>query len=130
MPKSGDYKHTDVVGKWVGYDLGVDDFVSLFGKGSVADFEVYLDWDGKFYPKCERIGMKVRFTEPWSGYYAVPLDMESELNTPYSAMTNAMFSQVATYYDLLDGKRRGTDLIVRNAGLYEADVKLMHREGC
>ena len=50
-------------------------------------------------------GAKVRFTEPWSGYYALPIDVESELNTPYSAMTNAMFSQVASYYDLLDGKR-------------------------
>lgn len=103
--QSGGYKHTDAIGKWVGYDLEVGDFVNPVGMGLVADFEVYLDWDGKLFPKCERIGMKIRFSEPWSGYYVVPLDAESEYKTPYSAMTNAVYTQVATYYDRLDGKR-------------------------
>lgn len=103
--QNGGYKYTDAIGKWIGYDLEVGDFVDPIGKGLVADFEVYLDWDGKYFPKCERIGMKIRFKEPLSGYYSVPLDTESELQTPYSAMPNAVFSQVATYYDRLDGKR-------------------------
>ena len=105
LPGRGDYKHTDAVGEWVGYDLDVDDFVNPFGTGLLADFEVYLDWDGKSFPKCERLGMKVRFTEDYSGYYELPLDTESEFKTPYSAMTNVVFSQVATYYYLMDGKR-------------------------
>ena len=100
-----DYKFTGEICKWVGYDLEKNDFVRPFGDGEVSDFEVYIDWDGNFFPKCERIGMKIKFSEPWSGYYAVPLEIESEFPTPYAASADATFLREASYYDVRDRKR-------------------------
>ena len=101
-----DYKFTDAICKWVGYDLEKNDFVRPYGAGDVSDFEVYLDWDRVYsMTDCRQAGYKVRFDGPWSGYYEVQLEAESEFPTPYGAETNATFLKEAEFYDRYAGKR-------------------------
>ena len=100
------YRFTERICEWIGFDIAENDFVAPFGKGETSDFEVFLDWDGKRLD-CERIGFKVRFTQPYSGYYEVPIEGESELTTPYSVMPNMSYSQTAEFCDKRDGKRIG-----------------------
>ena len=99
------YKFTEETCEWIGYDLEMNDFVKPHGKGMTADFEVYLDWDKVYSLDCRQIGFKIRFVEPWSGYYEVPVDDESELSTPYNAEPCFQFLQKASFYDRYGGER-------------------------
>ena len=101
-----DYKFTDAICEWIGYDLEKNDFVKPYGSGAVPDFEVFLDWDRVYSIKdCKQAGYKIRFSEPWAGYCPMQIDAESEFPTPYNAVTNAAFLQDAEFYDRYDGKR-------------------------
>lgn len=101
-----DYKFTDAICKWIGYDLEKNDFVKPYGVGTVSDFEVYLDWDRVYsIMDCKQAGYKIRFSEPWSGYCLMQIDPESEFPTPYNAATNTTFLQYAEFYDIYEGER-------------------------
>ena len=101
-----DYKFTDAICKWIGYDLAINDFVKPYGAGNVSDFEVYLDWDRVYsIMDCKQAGYKIRFSEPWSGYCLMQIDVESEFPTPYNAVTNTKFLQYAEFYDRYEGER-------------------------
>ena len=101
-----DYKFTDAICKWIGYDLEKNDFVKPYGTGMVSDFEVYLDWDRVYsIMDCKQIGFKVRFVEPWSGYCSVPIEGTSEFPTPYNARSDVEFMQDAEFYDRWEGQR-------------------------
>ena len=101
-----EYKFTDAICKWIGYDLEKNDFVKPYGTGTVSDFEVYLDWDRVYsIMDCRQIGFKVRFVEPWSGYCLEPIEGISEFSTPYNARSDAEFMQDAEFYDRRDGLR-------------------------
>ena len=101
-----DYKFTDTICKWIGYDLEKNDFVKPYGAGTVSDFEVYLDWDRVYsIMDCKQAGYKIRFAEPWSGYCPMQIDAESEFPTPYNAVTNATFLKEAEFYDRYEGER-------------------------
>lgn len=100
-----DYKFTSAICEWIGYDLERNDFVKPHGFGEVSDFEVYLDWDRVYSLNCQRIGFKIRFTEPRSGFYSVPIEDASEFPVPYKAARDRTFLQDAEFYDRQDGKR-------------------------
>ena len=105
VPVKG-HKFIDAICEWVGYDLEKNDFVKPYGTGVVPDFEVYLDWDRVYYiADCKRAGYKIRFSEPWSGYYPIQIEPESDFPTPYNADANATFLQNAEFYDRYGGKR-------------------------
>lgn len=101
------YRFTDAIGEWIGYDLRLNDYVNPYGEGAVSDFEVYLDWDRVYSLDSQKIGFKIRFLEPMSGYYSMPIDETSDFKTPYTADTNATFQRDAMFYDRYDGKRLG-----------------------
>ena len=100
------YKFTREIAKWIGYDLEVNDFIKPYGQGSVADFEVYLDWDKVYSLASKQMGFKIKFAEQYSGYYVVPKDGISEFGTPYSAVAKAPFMQEASFYSRKEGKRQ------------------------
>ena len=100
-----EYKFTRQLGAWIGFDVEKHDFVAPHGKGEKSDFDVYLDWDGKRFPDCKKIGLKIRFAQPYSGYYEIPINSESELTTPYNATPGNEYFQSAELYDIYDGKR-------------------------
>jgi PAS domain-containing protein len=101
-----EYKFTDAICKWIGYDLEKNDFVKPYGTGKISDFEVYLDWDRVYsIMDCKQIGFKIRFVETWSGYCSVPIEGISEFSTPYNARSDAEFMHDAEFYDRREGQR-------------------------
>ena len=38
------FKYADSINEWIGYDIEENDFVAPAGKGSVADFDVFIDF--------------------------------------------------------------------------------------
>lgn len=100
-----EYRFTRQLGEWIGFDIEKNDFVTPYGKGETRDFEVYLDWDGKRFPDCKQIGLKMRFTQPYSGYYEIQAVSDSGLTTPYKAIPHNVFMQDVALYDIHDGKR-------------------------
>lgn len=99
------YKLTEAACKWIGYDLEKSDFVKPYGVGEVSDFEVYLDWDKVFSSDCMNLGFKIRFVEPFSGYYSTTIETDSEFKTPYNAIVDATYLKDASFYDKFGGER-------------------------
>ena len=101
MPKElfWKFKYTDAINTWIGYDIKENDFVAPYGSGKVSDFEVFIDWDGAWLPTYRGMVVKIRFTEPFGGYYAYDVNVDSEFKGPYAAlpdsirMTSAEFSE-------------------------------------
>ena len=101
MPKElfWKFKYTKAINTWIGYDIKENDFVVPNGNGKVSDFEVYIDWNGAWLPKYRGMAVKIRFTEPFGGYYAYDLSANSEFKGPYVASpdsicrTSAEFSE-------------------------------------
>ena len=100
-----EYRHTDRIGAWLGFDVKKNDFVKPYGNGETNDFLVFLDWDGERFPNCQRIGFKIKFAEEHSGYYEVPIESGSEMTTPYNAIPDMRYVREAEFYDVYDGKR-------------------------
>ncbi|MBR2679695.1 MAG: hypothetical protein IKE23_02895 [Exiguobacterium sp.] len=101
------FKYTKAINTWIGYDIKENDFVAPNGEGKVADFDVYIDWNGEWLPIYTGMSIKIRFTEPFGGYYPCDISGDSEFKGPYKAlpdqvgMTNAEFSECI----FADGRR-------------------------
>ena len=101
------FRYTKAINTWVGYDIKENDFVAPEGKGKVADFDVFIHWNGEWLPTYTGMSVKIRFTEPFGGYYLCDVSGDSEFKGPYEAspdkigMKNAEFSERI----LPDGRR-------------------------
>ena len=95
----GQFVHTQRLNEWIGYDLEKRDFVQPYGKGEIADFEVFFDWDGKWLPDYTGMGKEIRFTDKFSGYYQCPVNAVSEFKGPYTAFPDATYQQDADFYE-------------------------------
>lgn len=97
--KIGDGKFvlTKQLNRWLGFDIQKHDFVHPHGAGEVVDFDVRIDWDGKWYPDYTGMGINLRFAAPYSGYYELPVNPASKLKGPYAADTEKTFRQTATF---------------------------------
>ena len=102
------FKYTSAINSWVGYDIKENDFVAPNGNGKVADFEVYIDWNGEWLPTYTGMAVRIRFTEPFGGYYAYPINDNSEFRGPYSAVPNLINKTEAEFYECVfdNGERR------------------------
>lgn len=58
------------------------------GIGETIDFEVYISWDGRWLPNYTGMGVNIRFSAPFSGYYVRPACLDSLFTGPYFAETN------------------------------------------
>ena len=102
------FKYTTTINTWIGYDIKENDFVAPNGKGIVADFEVYIDWDGEWLPAYTGMAVKIRFVEPFGGYYACDTKGESAFKGPYSALPDSINQTSAEFSERIsdNGKRR------------------------
>ena len=97
---------TKAINTWLGYDLNKHDYVSPYGKGEVADLELFFNWDGEWYPKYKGMELKIRFLGPCSGYYCCPKNDVSVFNGPYTAQLNAQYGQYATFFERVVSERK------------------------
>lgn len=94
---SGEFVYTSRLNEWIGYDLKKHDFVAPDGTGTTSDFEVCINWDGRWLPNFRGMRVGLRFTQPYSGFYQVPSCMESSFKGPYRAVATNEFSQAAQF---------------------------------
>ena len=128
------FKYTNAINKWIGFDIKENDFVAPNGKGKVADFEVYIDWNGEWLPTYIGMSVKIRFTEPFGGYYTYDIKGESEFKGPYSALPNSIKQTGAEFHERVfdNGARReqkhfnhGKCWVVRSRCKVSPDGKLI-----
>ena len=104
-----EFRYTKAVNSWIGFDIAKNDFVHPHGKGARSDFEVSIDWNGDWLPKYNGMALKIRFVEPFSGYYEIPANTESAFIGPYKAdpainyVQNAEFSEKVRDDGEIDG---------------------------
>ena len=94
-----EFNKTKKINSWIGFDFEKRDFVRPNGKGEIADFEVFFDWDGRTFADYRGIAMKIRFSEKFSGYYQYEANTISEFKGPYSALIDATYQQNADFYE-------------------------------
>ena len=99
MSIKGRFVHTKSLNEWIGYDMEIQDFVAPFGSGKDADFEVSIDWNGVWYPVYKGMGVRLRFTEPYAGYYSCVVDEHSDFKGPYKADPNKDYQKEASFYE-------------------------------
>ena len=101
------FKYTKSINKWIGYDIEENDFVAPDGGGKVADFDVYIDWDGEWLPKYKGMSVRVRFSEPFCGYYEQRINETSDFKYPYEALPDLIDGTEAVFFERIsDGGLR------------------------
>ena len=102
------FKYTKAINKWIGYDIKENDFVAPNGRGKVTDFEVYIDWNGEWLPTYTGMAVKIRFTEPFSGYYVYDIKSDSVFKGPYAALPSSITQTDAEFHERVfdNGERR------------------------
>ena len=102
---SGKFVYTRRLNQWLGFDLEANDFVSPEGVGKISDFELRINWTGRWDSACQGIGVDVRFVDVMSGYCQTPVFQESSFKGPYCVDTNGVFSQMENLYENVEGSR-------------------------
>jgi hypothetical protein len=85
------------------YYLEENDFVTPYGSGKVADFEVFIEWDYNTGEKYIGMALDIRFNEPYAGYYVVEKDKFSNFQGVYSAETNRTYITTERFFTKLIG---------------------------
>ena len=80
--------------KWIGFDMKQADWVLSGYKGSISDFEVFLEWDGHPSRDSKLLKLHFRAIEPKGGFYYADLIRESHFSGVYKASTNEILQQV------------------------------------
>lgn len=102
------FKYTRAINTWIGYDIKENDFVAPNGQGKVTDFEVYIDWNGKWIPMYTGMTVKIRFVEPFAGYYSYNIKGDSAFKGPYFALPDSIGQTTAEFYERVNnnGEKR------------------------
>ena len=96
----GNFVHTTNLNEWVGFDLQFMDFVSPYGRGIVADFDVRINWNGEAARGYGGMGVSVRFTAPGAGFVVAPIHAASSFKGPYHAKLSDKYDQTtAEFYE-------------------------------
>lgn len=99
----GSFALTKNLNCWLGFDLQKHDYVHPFGAGSTADFEVMIRWNGKWLPDYSGMGVSIRFSNPYSGYYEMPINHVSKFKGPYSADASKNYAREAEFSEKVVG---------------------------
>lgn len=94
-----EFNKTTAINAWIGFDMEKHDFVQPHGKGEIADFEVFFDWDGRCFADYRGMAKKLRFSGEFSGYYPCAANAISEFKGPYSALPDAVYRQDADFFE-------------------------------
>lgn len=102
------YSPTEIINTWIGFDIERNDFVAPHGKGRECDFEIYIDWNGRWLPEYSGMKIKIRFPGPYSGYYCCQKNRESDFKWPYNANPFAEYLKTACFGESVcpDGSRK------------------------
>ena len=95
----GEYIFTKKLNQWLGFDIHMSDFVYPYGNGKISDFEIKIDWDGKWLPDYTGMGISIRFVVPFSGYYEIPIQSVSKLKGPYVADNEKEYQKTAVFFE-------------------------------
>ena len=120
LPRIGKEMYVPVTNQWVGIDLLVGDWVKPWGKGSVTDFELNVQWDGLPPWKSRYCKTDMRFRERDAGGYLVSNVLESSFKYSYCANTNASYRQTFEWWDRGGGDpnardfRRSHHMVIRS----------------
>ena len=98
----GKFVLTKHLNRWLGFDIQRHDFVRPYGTGETADFEVMIEWNGKWLPDYTGMGVRIRFAAPYSEYYEQDIHSVSKFKGPYAADTENTFRQAATFDEQID----------------------------
>ena len=128
-----DLKYTQKFSEWIGFDLKENDFVNPFGKGKVADFEIFIEKDYNNDKKYIGMDVNIRFTEPYAGYYVVEKNKCSNFDGVYFAETNSTFATTERFFtELMSNNERKTytfdnskSWVVRSRCVVDDDGKLV-----
>ena len=104
--RTRNFHATKALNQWIGYDLKECDFVAPHGKGKKVDFEVLINWNGKWLPEYNGMALKVRFVDPYAGYYSVDTIRESDFTGPYRAFETASYLKEACFYEHIESDGR------------------------
>ena len=121
---SGKFVYTRRLDRWLGFDLEANDFVSPEGVGKISDFELRINWTGRWDSACQGIGVDVRFADAMSGYCLTPVCQTSSFKGPYCADINGGFSQSASFYEGIEGVQALT------GGIWRTDSCWVVRSRC
>jgi ribosomal protein S16 len=104
----GEFSPTKALNRWIGFDLNKNDYVAPDGDGEVADLDVFIEWDGKWYPHYRGMAVRIRFRDAYSGFYPVAKIMDSQLRGPYQANVLGEYKneEVRFYTKVLDDLTR------------------------
>ena len=107
--------HFDVprTNEWIGFDLERCEWVHPYGRGIVADFELFVTWDGFPKPTSRDCTMGLRMTGDGSGGYFFDKVTESDFPYPYLAKTNETYS-VRSF----DWKERESGILMRDQSFW------------
>jgi hypothetical protein len=94
-----EFNNTKEINSWIGFDLEKRDFIQPYGKGEIVDFEVFFDWDGKWFPDYTGMAKRIRFKDKFSGYYQCANNKVSEFKGPYFALPDATYQQDADFHE-------------------------------
>ena len=86
------------LGKALPFDLFVGDWMPPYGKGQKADVTL----EGIHVPATTghpswEHALTLRFCNPHDGFYRIPMDVTSQLKSPYTADTNGTFCSAVTF---------------------------------
>ncbi len=114
---------------WMGFDVRVNDFVSPWGKGEIADFEVRYEWNGKMFNDFDGMTTTLRFPDKDGGGYWFDRFPDSDLRGTYSADPDAKYIQEFVFYTKFERDSKGRK-IKRVKREFPSDKNLVCRSRC
>ncbi len=123
------WRTTKKCGVWLGFDLQKYDFVSPYGSGTDADFEIKFNWDGKTFREYNGMATDIRFVEPHAGVYWSAKIENSDMKGIYSANPQADYLKTISFSERIVRDERGA-LRSREQNLFDESKVLVGRSRC
>ena len=129
-PKIGGFRTSKKIGEWLKYDLETGDFVSPEGKGTIGDFEVLFNWDGKLGNEYTGMSVKIRFPDEYSGGCYVDKVMCSDFKGAYTFPLSKHLLHEIFYFARVERNHKTGVFIRREEKLFDGTKTLLVRSRC
>lgn len=129
-PKIGGFRTSKKIGEWLKYDLETGDFVSPEGKGTIGDFEVLFNWDGKLGNEYSGMSVKIRFPDEYSGGCYVDKVMCSDFKGAYAFPLSKHLLHEIFYFAHVERNHKTGEFIRREEKLFDGTKTLLVRSRC
>ena len=102
------------INAWIGFDMEKNAWLAPYGKGEVADIEVYHQWDGSFGTNYKGSILKIRFPGEYAGCYTFDYEHNIEnfscdFRSPYNAIPENQYIQEISFLDVLKNTNSSLD---------------------